>query len=246
MVTLMTIDRQPSVPDDGGWLERAANKLESLGFELLEPDHTRGDETSHMVAALRPKPTLQHFDPDYVDYWTSDGVRGRAAKLTREDRLPIAGEFEWGRITLVDRLGVENGFLSFGGTLRAQLTADGTVYVDFASNAPILRWAGHSQSTDPLSAEVGVFFARLKVPIDFVPGTEALITKAAPRTLYCAFIQYEKDRLTQIHSFREANRWLADWTIRESQRQEAAAKDDWQAAIALRRQLSAVEAIARE
>ena len=241
----MTIERQSPAPDDDRWPEQVSRILATLGFTLIEPDRTRGDEASHLVVALRAQPTLQHFDPETIDYWITDGARGRAAKMDRETRLPLVSDFSWGRITLIDRLGIENVFLSFGGTMRAQM-ADASVLVDFSSNAPILRWAGHSQSSDPLAAEVGSFFARIKVPIDFVPGTEAMVAKAAPRTLYCCFIQSVRERLTRAHTLREANRWLADWTARETQRMETGANDHWLAAVELRRGLGAVEAIARE
>ena len=90
------------------------------------------------------------------------------------------------------------------------MTDDTTVLVDFSSHAPILRWSGHSQATDPLAAEVGAFFARIKVPIDFVPGAEALVSKATPRTLYCAFIQYVRERLRDAHSCeRRTDGWLS-------------------------------------
>ena len=242
----MSMDLRSVPPDDGRWLEGVGRVLGNLGFELAEPDRTQNEDTSHLLVALRPQPTLQHFDPETIDYWTSDGARGRAARLDREARLPVVADYAWGRITLTDRLNVKNEFLSFGGTLRAQAAADATIFVDFSSHAPILRWSGHSQSTDPLAAEIGGFFARIKVPIDFVPGTEALVAKAAPRTLYCAFIQYVRERLAQAHALREANRWLAEWSSRESQRMEAAATDHWRAAADLRRQLGAIEAIARE
>ena len=242
----MPTDQRSAVPDDSGWLERATSILKDLGFDLIEPDLVGGGDVSHLLVALRPKPTLQHYDPDSIDYWTSDGGRGHAASLDREARLPVVADYAWGRIVLTDRLGVKNEFLSFGGTLRAQMTTDATALVDFSSHAPILRWSGHSQSTDPLAAEVGAFFARIKIPIDFVPGTEALVSKAAPRTLYCAFIQHVRERLGQAHTLRDANRWLADWSSRESQRMEAAAKEHWLAAIELRRHLGAIEAIARE
>jgi hypothetical protein len=246
MVKPMTIEQQSPIPEDGRWVEQVGRILATLGFALIEPDRTRGDEASHLVVALRAQPTLQHFDPDAIDYWITEGDRGRAAKMDRESRFPVVADFSWGRIGLTDRLGVKNEFLSFGGTLRAQMAADASVLIDFSSNAPILRWAGHSQSSDPLAAEVGSFFARIKVPIDFVPGTEALVAKAAPRTLYCAFAQYVRERLSRAHTLREANRWLADWTIRETQRLETGANDDWKAAIELHRQLGAIEAIARE
>ncbi len=242
----MAIDPHPSLPDDSRWLESAGRILSGLGFELVEPDRTRDEDTTHMLVALRPAPTLQHFDPETIDYWITDGARGRAAKLDRETRFPISTDYAWGRITVTDRLGVKNEFLSFGGALRAQMTPEATVLVDFGSHAPILRRSGHSQSSDPLAAEVGAFFARVKVPIDFVPGAEALVSKASPRTLYCAFIQFARERLAQVHSPREANRWLAEWTSRETQRMESNAGEFWKAGAELRRQLGAIEAVARE
>ena len=242
----MSNDQRPDLPQDGRWLEQAGRVLANLGFDLVEADRTQADETSHLLVALRPQPTLQHFDPDSIAYWCTEGARGRAASLDRETRFPVTTDYAWGRITLTDRLGVKNEFLSFGGTLRAQMTPEATVIADFSSHAPILRWSGHSQAGDPLAAEVGAFFARIKVPIDFVPGTEALVAQAAPRTLYCAFIQHVRERLAQAHTLRDANRWLAEWSSRESQRMEAAATDHWRAAADLRRQLGAIEAIARE
>jgi hypothetical protein len=242
----MPTDQRSDLPADSRWLEGAGRILADLGFELVEPDQVGPGETSHLLVALRPKPTLKHYDPESIDYWITDGNRGRATRLDRETRFPVVADYAWGRIGLADRLGVKNEFLSFGGTLRAQMTADATVLTDFSSHAPILRWSGHSQSTDPLAAEVGAFFARIKVPIDFVPGTEALVSKAAPRTLYCAFVQHVRERLAQAHMLREANRLLADWSSRESQRMEATAKEHWLAATELRRQLGAIEAVARE
>ena len=231
--------------DDSRWLDQAGRILAGLGFDLVEPDHL-ADETSHLLVAVRPAPTMRHFDPEAVDYWVTELGRGRSARLDRENRYPITADFAWGSITLTDRMGVTNQFLSFGGTLRAAMTADATVLADFRSHAPIVRGSGHSQNVDPLSAEAGAFFARLKVPIDFVPGAEALLAKAAPRTLYSAFIQTVRERLIQARTLREANRWLADWSNREGQHMENAAPDHWKAAADLRKQLAAIEAIARE
>ncbi len=242
----MITDPRSAASAGDGWLEPIARRLANLGFELVQPDRTGGDETSHLVVALRPTPTMKHFDPESIDYWITDGARGRAAHLDRDTRLPIAGDFSWGRITLTDRLDVRNEFLSFGGSLRARLTSDATVLVDLSSEAPILRWSGHSQETDPLAGEVGAFFGRLKVPIDFVPGAEALIAKTAPPALYCAFIQFVRERLSKARSLRDANRSLADWGSREGQRMEATAAEHWRAGTELRRQLGAMEATARD
>jgi hypothetical protein len=241
----MTMDQRSNLGDDSRWLEQAGRRLANLGFELVEPDRAAGNDTSHLLAAIRPAATLRHFDPETIDCWTCEAGRGKAARLERETHYPISSDYSWGLISLTDRLGVTNQFLSFGGALRAQMTPDATVLVDFSSHAPILRGSGHSQSVDPLAAEVGAFFARIKVPIDFVPGAEALVAKASPLTLYCAFIQHVREKLGQARGLREANRWLADWSTREAGRMEASATEHWQAAAELRRQLGAIEAIAR-
>ena len=242
----MTIEPQPSIPDESRWLDQASKILANLGFELVEPNRPRGDDTSHLLIALRIVPTLAHFDPEKVEYWGTEAGRGRSRLLDCESHYPISSDYAWGRIVATDRLGVRNEFLSFGGALRAQRTAEGTILIDFGSRAPILRWSGHSQTSDPLSGEVGAFFGRIKVPIDFVPGAETLIAQAAPTTLYCAFVQYVRERLTQAKTLRDANRWLADWSSREGQRLQAASPDHWTAGAELRKQLSAIEAIARE
>jgi hypothetical protein len=239
----MNTDR--ALGNDSLWLDQADRVLAGLGFDLVEPDRLT-DDTSHLLVAVRPAPTLAHFDPEAIDYWVTESGRGQSARLDREGRLPLTSDFAWGTITLTDRMGVTNQFLSFGGTLRAAMTAGATLLADFSSHAPIVRGSGHSQTLDPLSAEAGAFFARIKVPIDFVPGAEALLARAAPRTLYCAFIQNVRERLIQARTLREANRWLADWSSREGQRMENGAPDHWKAGADLRRQLAAIEAIARE
>jgi hypothetical protein len=246
VLVAMTMEQRSALDDNGRWLEQAGRLLANLGFELVEPDRTGDSDTSHLLVAIRPAPTQRHFDPDEIACWTSEGGRGKPAKLDRETRYPIDADYSWGLISVTDRLGVSNQFLSFGGALRAQMTPDTTVLVDFSSHAPILRGSGHSQTVDPLTSEAGAFFARMKVPIDFVPGAETLMAKAAPRTLYCVFIQHIREKLAQGRGLREANRWLADWSSREGQRMESSAAEHWNAAIELSRQLEAIEASARE
>jgi hypothetical protein len=242
----MTMEQLSALADCGRWVDQADKLLVNLGFDLIEPDRANGGRTSHLLSALRPLPTLKHFDPEEIAYWATEGGRGRAGKLDRDSRYPIDSTYAWGRITLTDRLGINNQFLSFGGALRAELTSAGVVVVDFSSHAPILRWSGHSQGLDPLTAEVGGFFARMKVPIDFVPGTEALVAAATPNTLYCAFVQYVNARLKRNRTLSEANRSLSDWSSRESLRMESVAADHWKAAQELRRHLGLIEAVARE
>jgi hypothetical protein len=242
----MTMEQLSALADCGRWVDQADKLLVNLGFDLIEPDRSNGAATTHLLAALRPVPTLKHFDPEEIAYWTTEASRGRAGKLDRDSHYPIDSTYAWGRITLTDRLGVNNQFVSFGGALRAEAAAGGVVLIDFSSHAPIFRWSGHSQGLDPLTAEVGAFFARMKVPIDFVPGTEALVAAATPSTLYCAFVQYANERRRKARSVSDANRELADWSASESVRLEAIAADHWKAAQELRRHLGLIEAVERE
>ena len=238
----MTYDPQSDL--DGGWLQSAANALVDLGFDLVGQDGGRGDGLSHLLVAIRPQPTEAHFDPEAIDYWVTDGLRGRAARIDVDARFPVSAQLSWGSITLTDRLGVCNEFLTFGGTARARVTADGTVLCDFASPTAFLRSSGHSIEHDPVAAELETFFARLKVPIDFVPGSEHLINKTPPVALYCAFIQSIRDRLAQSPGLRDANPWLVGWCTRETGRMEL--DPGWAAGTDFRNQLSALEAGARE
>lgn len=57
------------------------------------------------------------------------------------------------------------------------------------SPGPIVRWGGHSQGLDDLAGEIGAFFGRLIVPVDFVPGAEARLAVEPPGHLYAAFIR---------------------------------------------------------
>ena len=133
----MTMEQRSALENPGRWADQASKLLTNLGFVLIESDRSSGAETSHLLAAVRPAPTLEHFDPEEIAYWVTEASRGRAAKLDRETRYPIDAPYAWGRITLTDRLGVNNQFLSFGGALRAEMTAEAVVLIDFSSHARI-------------------------------------------------------------------------------------------------------------
>jgi hypothetical protein len=172
----------------GDWLADTAADLANLGFELrdgLLPGTTPGPR---LMVALRDVPTLAHFDPEEITYWEVHLGRGRLATLDRRTELPRAQSFSWGRIQLADRIPETNQFLSFGGTLLADAADEHQTFVAFVSRAPIVRWAGHSQGVDPSVDQIGAFFARLMVPIDFQPDAEANVAKADPETLYAVFL----------------------------------------------------------
>jgi len=174
-----------------------------LGF-LVRRDIPTVGQDALLVVALREAPTERHFDPELILYWrTGAKARGVRAELTYASTMPRLTDYSWGPIEIIDRFGISNTFVSFGGSLAAERDAAGTVIAAFRSRGPILRRGGHSQRYDSIAAALGGFFGRLLVPIDFQPGAERLISEATPATRYAAFLQHEVPRLG-IQLVREA------------------------------------------
>lgn len=176
-----------------------------LGF-LVHRDMPRDGRDALLVIAMRDQPTERHFDPEVITYWRTDARgRGGRAEITASSPMPMATQFSWGAIETVDRLGVANTFVSFGGQLVARRPEPGAVITTWSSPGPILSRGGHSQGYDHLAAEVSAFFARLLVPIDFVPGAEQLVATATPLTRYAAFLRHDigllrsSDRVRALH-----------------------------------------------
>ena len=140
-----------------------------------------------LLVAIRPVPTLRHFDPEVVEFWVSEKDRGRHAAITHETTMPLERPFSWGLIRVVDRLKVSNEYLTFGGDLTADAVDDAVVAV-FTSPAPLLRRGGHSQAWDPPAEWLGAFFGRLLLAVDYEPGFEALVAAAEPLARYAAFV----------------------------------------------------------
>jgi hypothetical protein len=181
-----------ALEDPARWAEAAAALLTDLGFRLLEPDRVGGDD-SHLLVALRDVPTQRHFDPESVTYYARSRAGGTAP--TTLDRWTVARlgaraptPALWGHVHVLDRLPVENRFLTFGGDVRVLAIDPALTVVDLWSPAPIVRWGGHSQGTDSLAERIGAFFGRLIVPVDFVPGAAARIDGTLPEVLYRAFL----------------------------------------------------------
>lgn len=173
----------------------SATLVANLGF-LVGRDIPTLDRDALLVVALRATPTERHFDPELLRYWRTDANgRGSRAELTHASAMPRRGDFSWGPIEIVDRLGVTNTFVSLGGSLAADRDAAGTMIATFRSRGPILRRGGHSQRYDGIAAALTAFLGRLLVPIDFQPGAERLISTAPPVTRYAAFLQHEVPRL---------------------------------------------------
>ena len=177
------------------WAEAAATLVADLGF-LLIGDGSSGPGPGNLLVGLRAGPTLRHFDPESIAYYAPFGDGARLATVTRcppgvTRDVPVL----WGHVHVVDRIPVENRFLTFGGRLRLAGIDDGLTVAHVRSPAPIVRWGGHSQGTDSLAGAIGAFFGRLIVPVDFTPGAAARLDAVAPEVLFAAFLHDAADRV---------------------------------------------------
>jgi hypothetical protein len=165
----------------------AAELLADWGF-LADPDLPDRPGPAYLLVAIRAKPTLRHYDPELVEYWvTDDKDHGVNETITFASRLPRSGEFSWGRISVIDRKGVANRYLSFGGTLRAE-RINGEVICVFESPAPLLRRGGHSQGWDTGAHSVGGFFGRFRAAAGYQHEFERRAAHTDPVTRYSAFV----------------------------------------------------------
>ncbi len=175
-----------------GWPDAAAALLANLGFRLVPGP----DDAWHLLVALRERPSFEHFDPELLRYYTLRSEH--SADVISVDRRALARPGTplsrglpsalWGHVHVVDRIPVENRFLTFGGPVRLAVVDATLTIADLGSVAPIVRWGGHSQGTDELAQAIGAFFGRLIVPVNFAPGAAARIDAVSPAVLYRAFL----------------------------------------------------------
>jgi hypothetical protein len=165
----------------------ASELLADWGF-LADPDLPDRPGPAFLLVAIRAKPTRRHYDPELVEYWVT-GTRGFGVHetISYASRMPRETEYSWGRITVGDRKGVANRYLSFGGTLRAA-RIDGEVISVFESPAPLLRRGGHSQGWDTGAHSVGGFFGRFRAAAGYQHEFEELAAATDPLTRYAAFV----------------------------------------------------------
>jgi len=210
----------------------AAPFLANLGF-LASSDLPDRPGPAYLLVSLREAPTLRHYDPEAIDYWVSEAGRGTRRSLTRSTALPVDAEFSWGLIRVVDRLHVTNEYLTFGGRLSAEMI-DGVVVAVFTSPAPILRRGGHSQGVDPAAANLGAFFSRFLLAVDYAPGFEALAARADPLSRYAAFLVDALGRYRSSPSLRADQPDLWQLLESEARRVRAGHAAEWAAGEQLR------------
>jgi hypothetical protein len=213
--------------------------LASFGF-VANSDLPDRPGPAYLLVAIRPDPTLRHYDPERIDYWVTDGIHGRRQELTRATRLPIETEFSWGLIRIADRLDVSNEYLAFGGRVAAA-AVDGAVIVVFTSAAPILRRGGHSQGWDHGAACAGAFLARVLLAIDYAPGFEARFSAAEPVARYAAFIAELAGRYRRSAILRAGDGELWNLLEVEERRLRAVHPEAWARGVELAREISPEE-----
>ena len=103
----------------------------------------------------------------------------------------------------------------------------------FFSPGPLARWSGHSQGSDLLASEIGAFFGRLLVRVDFEPGVEARLAEAPAIDLYAAFVRESHDRLAGAAPLRQVEPRFAVWIDAEAARLERAEPTAWTAGAQL-------------
>jgi hypothetical protein len=212
----------------------AAPALADLGF-LASSDRLDRPGPDFLLVAIRQAPTLRHYDPEAVEYWVTDAGRGVSQTLTGQTRLPLATEFSWGLIRIVDRFEVTNSYLAFGGRLSADLV-DGMVVAVFSSPAPLLRRGGHSQGWDQDADRVGAFFSRFLLAVDYAPGFEARVARADPLARYAAFLAEGVMRYRASAPLREEQPDAWRHLQAEEHRLRASHPDAWTEGEALWRQ----------
>jgi hypothetical protein len=205
-----------------------AGQVDHWGF-LAYPDLPDGPGPAFLLVALRPAPTLQHYDPEAADYWVTEDGRGSRRTLTHDSSMPRSEDFSWGLIRLVDRVRVSNEYLTFGGHLDAALIDD-VVVAAFASPAPLLRRGGHSQGWDDGADAIGGFFARMMVAIDFKPGFEQVFAAAEPLTRYAAFVRDSDQRRRRQQRSTSFDDALGRLVRHEAVRLRESAPSAWKAA----------------
>ena len=67
---------------------KAAGLLANLGF-IASSDLPDRPGPAYLLVALRPAPTLRHYDPERVEYWVTVAGRGVRRVLTRDTKLPV-------------------------------------------------------------------------------------------------------------------------------------------------------------
>ncbi len=208
----------------------AAARLADWGF-VAHADLPDGAGDAYLLVALRDRPTYRHFDPERIDLWVTRSGRGTKLQIDRSTPdldLP----FSWGTVAIVDRLGVSNEYVVFGGRLTSR-HVDGMTVVTFVSSAPILRRGGHSQGWDEAAVDLAAVFGRWMVAVDYTAGFETRLSAADPITRYAAFVSDCLVRYEAAKALRLDHPTLWALLRSEATRLASSHPDQWTEGVAL-------------
>jgi hypothetical protein len=186
IAAIHTLERPTDIPGGALTPQEAASVMGELGF-LVVPGAPGRDSTAYLLVAIRQHPTLTHYDPESVLYWTHEGLHDEPVDFDKSVPLPIDTSFSWGTVRVSDRLGVANEYLTFGGRLVAQ-HVDGARIAVFATPGPMIRRGGHSQGWDPGSAHLAAYFARLRACLGRDHELDVRVTGMSPLGRYSAYL----------------------------------------------------------
>ncbi len=207
-----------SVGDAPITIQEASQLMAHLGFVAFRTPPGAATPDTCLMAMIHDVPTLRHFDPERASFWVLDDDHGRIEVVDRDTPMPLSRPFSWGRIRLIDRLGMRNSFVGFGGWLDGERVGPGATLLIFSSQAPILRLPGHSQLPDGAADQALTFFGRMVPRLWSSPDMEALVADAGPEALHAAFLVYSQRRLAASAMLRDAAAGDASPVVRELDR----------------------------
>jgi hypothetical protein len=210
--------------------------LDQLGF-LHVPGPPLSASRAYLFIALRKAPTLRHFDPERIDHWVAEDGIGVPVTIERVVSRPSEDAFAWGHIRMVDRFGIANEYVAFGGRLSVE-RIDQVAVVVFNSEAPILARGGHSQGWDPLAEETVGYDARLRAAVGRSRELEARALAMDPVALYSAFVVDTLDRERAASSLVTWHPATQALLRREARRLATDAPTAWKAGEALAESLA--------
>lgn len=198
-------------------------EIENSGYLLCQEGKETENPLYCLAVAIRDTPTEAHYDPESlrISLLAAEGnVRER--KLTRHLSLAQEAKVCPGPVHLMDRLGKQVVFYSFGGALRCRQEAEKIVFV-LQSSAPILELGeDEADFQNLLAAECEAELA--KIHADWArddAGFAQRLVQTESRQLFQALVgaihRAEKENPAIFQEYpafgSTLQQWATDWAI---------------------------------